>query len=199
MMKNIPRTSLIIHMHRDETDRFISAIKMVVMSRLCGGLKIDGDQMNVQRDGSRCVFSERDLIDQVIKPRAEEIHFGEPDIMSCDFYNAIEENRPRMVFVHFKQADKLQKVLAKYHCPDLVGTEIHENVAKDKPVEAFLKLESDGKEVPLLDWLKKKRDLLEYTFRSREKQTCRGKTLNMQDDLLTCADEVLEVTRDTSF
>jgi len=200
MVENAPHNSLIIYMHRDETDRFISAIKMVVLSRLCREDVHIGPEMDVQIDGSRCVFSEKDLIDKVIKPRIQEIQLGAPDIMSCSFYDAIEKNLPQMVFINYKQADKLQDVLAKYHCPELLdGEEIHANVAEDKQVEAFMKLESNGEEVPMLDWLEEKGSMLEYTYDLRKKQTCRSKTLNMQDDLLFCKDEVLEVTRDTSF
>ena len=127
------------------------------------------------------------------------MRLGTSEIMTCQFYDAIQENFPQLVFVHYKQANRIQKVLAKHHCPDLLDNPIHENVGQEKEMEAFLKLGSTGKEIALDDWLKLKRDMLEFTFQLDAKQTCKAKTLSLQDDLFGCEDEILQITRDTSF
>ena len=76
------------------------------------------------------------------------------------------------------------------------------NVASEKGIDAFVKLE-DGKEVELDEWLEAKREFLEFTYNVRQKDhnkmTCQKKTRTMEDDLLSCEDEVLAFTRDTSF
>ena len=117
----------------------------------------------------------------------------------CDFYDAIETNFPQLIFVHYKQADRIQKVLAKYHCPDLLVNPVHSNVGAEKEMEAFLKLDKTGEEMALDDWLEVNRDMLELTFQLDATQTCKAKTLSMQDDLFGCEDEMLQITRDTSF
>ena len=139
------------------------------------------------------------MIEKVIKPKRNELHFGAGYIMTCDFYDVIEINFPQLLFVHYKQADRIQKILAKYHCPDLLDNPIHDNFGEEKGMEAFLKLDKTGEEIALYDWLELNRDMLEFMFQLDAKQTCKAKTLSMQDDLLGCEDEMLQVTRETSF
>ena len=138
----------------------------------------------------------------LIKTRNNGIGHGELDVMTCDFYRAIEDNFPNMVFVNYKQADMLQEVLAKYHCPELTDFLVHANAAIDRAWKVSLKLEKDGSEMALDDWLDAKRDIIEFTATwnvDRQKNYCRSKTRNIQDDLFSCQDELLLVTRDTSF
>jgi len=196
LVKNIPHTSLVLYIYRDETERLMSAIKQVVVTKACNHLQ--GLDLT-QKDGSRCIMNEKDLVQKLIKQKFGEIGVGASNIMTCGFYDAMEENFPQMVFVNYKQADRIQEVLAKYHCPNLLDNPIHNNVAGDKKTEAFLKLDSTGEEIALEDWLELNRDMLEFMFQLDATQTCKAKTLSMQDDLLGCEDEMLQVTRETSF
>jgi len=196
LVKNIPHQSLVLYIFRDETDRLISAIKHVVVTWGC--LRHAQFFTDAQIDGSRCVVNEGEVIG-VMKKKMIEIGIGTNEIMTCGFYDAIKKNFPQMVFVRYKQADRIQKVLAKYHCPDLLDNPIHDNVDGKKGMEAFLKLDKTGEEMPLNDWLEVNRDMLEFMFQLDATQTCKAKTLSMEDDLLGCEDEMLQMTRDTSF
>ncbi len=204
LIQNIPRQSLLLYIHRDEGDRVVSAIRHVLQTGVCTSkATMFEDKMTITMDGSRCILNEKDVIDYVIKERVREIGMGASDIMTCGSFDAIEDNFPTMVFAHYKRADEIQEVLAKYYCPDLLDHPSHNNVAMDKVVEVFLKLEKDGQEVAVDDWLEAKRHLLEYMFemksKEREGKTCQSKMRSMEDDLFVCEDELLQITRDTSF
>ena len=103
----------------------MSAIKQVVVARACNHM--NGFDFT-QNDGSRCVMNEKDFIQKVIKPRFGELDDGASSITTCRFYDAIKTNFPQMVFVRYKQADRIQKVLAKYHCPELIDNPVHDNI-----------------------------------------------------------------------
>ena len=79
-------------------------------------------------------------------------------------------------------------MLAKYHCPALLDESIHANTATERndEIQTFLKLD-DGREVELEEWL------------DRDATTCQGKTRSMEEDLLSCDNEILQITRDTFF
>ena len=113
--------------------------------------------------------------------------------------NGVKENFPKLVFVRYTQADRIQKVLAKHHCPNLLDNPIHANIGAEKKMKAFLKLESTGEEIALEDWLEENRDMLELMFHLGQTQTCKAKTMSLEDDLFGCEDEMLQITRDTSF
>ena len=98
--------------------------------------------------------------------------------------------------MNYKQANELQKVLSKYHCPDY-NSLVNKNHSID--FDIFVKLQKDGDLVTMNDWLEAKRDKLEWTFDLKDQQQCQGKTRKMEDDLFSCKDEILQVTRDTSF
>ena len=97
------------------------------------------NQVEYYINSTSCILSERDLIDKIIKLRYCEVGARKSEIISYNIYNAIQENYPRFVFVRYKQANKLQKVLAKYFCSNfLLNTEeIQINTAKDKKWKCF--------------------------------------------------------------
>eukprot|EP00551_Chaetoceros_affinis_P016737 CAMPEP_0203691752 /NCGR_PEP_ID=MMETSP0091-20130426/4027_1 /ASSEMBLY_ACC=CAM_ASM_001089 /TAXON_ID=426623 /ORGANISM="Chaetoceros affinis, Strain CCMP159" /LENGTH=374 /DNA_ID=CAMNT_0050562381 /DNA_START=84 /DNA_END=1208 /DNA_ORIENTATION=+ len=204
MFQNVPRRSLIVYLHRNENDRFLSAIRQVVIGT-CKSPKESPMGVNLERDGSRCTLDEKDVVDKLIKPKPNEIGMGNNQIMTCDFYRAMEDNIPTMVFVHYSKADDIQNVLAKYHCPKLVGKPIRINTEEDKSyIQAYTRLsDGSGKEIELGEWMEAKRDLFEFTFQLRSVDkgttTCQSKTRNMEDDLLSCEDEIMEITRKTLF
>ena len=63
----------------------------------------------------------------------------------------------------------------------------------------FIEVEKTGDKVPLEDWLEEKRDLLEWTLQLKNGNKCQAKTRAMEDELYACKDELLQVTRNTSF
>mmetsp|Transcript_15438 Transcript_15438/g.19587 ORF Transcript_15438/g.19587 Transcript_15438/m.19587 type:complete len:370 (-) Transcript_15438:50-1159(-) len=214
LIQNAPRKSLVVYLHRNDSNRIISAIRYVLVTKLCGkkfGINpLIHDENNYTMDGTRCIINEDHVINNIIKPKIGEIGGGSDSTLHCGVYSAIEDNFPTMVFIHYKQAEKVQKVFAKYHCPDLLNTPFRDNIGGqhegEPEIEAFLRVkkkEGGTELVELGKWLDAKRDLLEIVYQlkesNRDGKTCLGKTRNMEDDLFSCGDEILQVTRDTSF
>ncbi len=200
LIQQSPRDALFIYSYREETDRLLSAIRHV-MEYACVGRhrREEIPFTEVKVDGDNCVINEAAIVNFALKPKAAEIGVGAPEIMTCRFYEAIETNFPRMVFLHYKQVDRLQKLLAKYHCPELLETPFRKNMAVDKRMTVSVRLQNDDEVVKVEDWFEAKRDKIEWTFNMKGGGYCQGKTRKMEDDLFACKDEALHVTRNTSF
>ena len=111
-----------------------------------------------------------------------------------------------MVFVHYKQANKLQKLLAKHHCPELLEEPPTEaNVATENRMEVYLRLQkgedagtvtstSTSIVVKLDEWLHEKSGLLESSLQMKKDISCQAKTRHMEDDLFACPDQAIKVT-----
>jgi ABC-type tungstate transport system permease subunit len=124
LIQHSSRQTLLIHVFRDETDRLISGIKYVVNLEVCRWThkKVGLSDLNIAKDKrNQCMVDEFALI-KMIKKRQQEIGFGNPETLTCRVYDAIDENAPNMAFVHYRQASKLQELLAKHHCPELLKT-----------------------------------------------------------------------------
>lgn len=99
-----------------------------------------------------------------------------------------------MIFLRYKQSNKLQRLLAKHHCPELLDDPPTEkNVAKDKPMIAYLRLRKEGSVVVKLDdRLHAKGDFLEWVLQLKNHATCQAKTRHMEDDeLFACPDQAI--------
>ncbi len=197
LFEQTPRDALIIYIHREETDRIISALKHIV-GQTCYGRRGMDTEYEMKDEEKKCIFNEEAIANLILKPKKQEIGGGASKVMTCRFYEAIDANFPRMVFMNYKQANELQKVLSKHHCPDF-ETIVNKNHRDSIDFDIFVKLQKDGDLVTMNDWLEAKRDKLEWTFDLKDEQQCRGKTRKMEDDLFSCKDEILQVTRDTSF
>ncbi len=196
LLDNIPSDALVIYLHREETDRLLSAIKQVLFVSCLNNKHPDIIQPQV--NGTACQVRERDVVENVIQPKAYEIGWGGPEIMTCKFYQAIERNFPRMVFMNYKQIDRLHGALAAHHCPD-VKLPAYKNTGAEKEMEMFIELEKTGELIPLQEWLNEKRNMLEWTLQLKGGNKCQAKTRTMQNELYSCKDELLQVTRHTSF
>ncbi len=202
LAKHGSRQTLIIHIHREETDRLLSAIKHVTTSGLCDPTypriklkNVDISEFHMERNETHCTLDEEPVVD-LIESGFEEVGFGSSKILTCNAFEAIEQNAPNMVLVHYKQANKLQKLLAKHHCPELTDEEWHpteSNVASKKGRDIYLRLKN-GDIVQLDEWLHEKRDVLEYTLKMKNDVSCQGKMRHMEDDLFACKDEVMQIT-----
>merc|ERR1712029_1062553 len=120
-------------------------------------------------------------------------------ILTCDMYQAIEEYAPNMVFMDFKRADDLQRLLAEKHCPKLAQKIAEEpvrvNTAK-KDNEVYVRVDetyadSGGFNVTIKEWLETKSSLLELALKLNDEATCVAKTRRMEDGLLDCEDGFL--------
>ena len=145
--------------------------------------------VSFDEESNKCVTGEDKLI-SVIKEQPHEIGSGEPNILTCKTYDAIKRNAPNMMFMHYKQVDKLQQLISKHYCPNLLngGGALHVNVGAEKTRTATVKVGT--KEVPLEEWVKEKSDLLSYALELRDvEKSCQSSTRQMEDELFGCETE----------
>ena len=194
-------------MHREESDRIISAIQHVVRKRLCSSdprwTRSSQITSNQNRafvsivEGGNCTITEDDLLNHVITDeRNFEMGNGAPDILTSDFYKAVREHAPNVLFVNYQQADRLMGLIAKHHCPDKHSlASLHDN-AKDTrngfDRNVFVEL-SNKEQVELSDWLEKKREVLEWATDLRNNANCQRQTKMMEDSLFTCPHEPVQL------
>jgi hypothetical protein len=185
--KRATRDSLIVFSHREETDRLMSAIKHVITTRFCFG-KTEIDHKNLagfmkKINKGECQVQETVLM-QIIQLNYREM---DDQSLTCHTYNCMRENRPNFVFMHYKQANKLQKLIAKHHCPEF-KEDVKKNVATEKQ---SVMVETKGALVPLDDWVRAKIELLELALELKADIRCQGTTREIEDDLFACPDETL--------
>lgn len=77
--------------------------------------KVAGDtlQFDIARNDTHCTLDEVAVVD-LIEKRLGDVGMGSPDILTCKAYEAIEHNAPNMIFMHYTQAGKLQKLLTTW-------------------------------------------------------------------------------------
>lgn len=197
MMQNMSEETMLILIHRHESDRFISAIRHV-LKMLCEQKRTDFTG-KIQHVGEKCIVPEQTLIDDIIAPRRHEIGLGVPEIYRCDTFKAFEQISPNIVMMNFEHIDELQRLLAERFCPDLVDKLPlpHTNVAGDSSTKIihvqFANATNTGDDnmVLLDDWLEKKKNLLQWSMKSWKKSSCIGKIRVMQRNLYGCADETM--------
>ena len=196
LVKGSTRETLIIYSHRDELSRVRSAIQMVLMSHICNndstGRQIKKKyKFTVEVNKNRCTIDEKQLI-RIIKGKEREIGIGAPEILTCKFFDSIAQNDPsNLVIVDYKQANKLQTILAKKHCPHILkDLPIATNVAADKEMQPFVRLKTDpSRVVTLTEWLDKKQGVILWALDLKKEMDCQSKITDMEDHLNSCPDE----------
>ena len=189
LVKGATRETLIIYSHRDELSRIRSAIQHVFRLHVC----TKEYNFNVEVSRNRCVIDEENLI-YIIKSKQHEIGVSAPKLLKCKVFDAIAQNDPsNLVFVHYKQADKLQKILAKYHCPHILkDLPIASNVASDKRLETFVRLSSDkSRVVTFEEWFDEKQNVILWALDLKKEMDCQSKVIDMEDHLFSCPDEAV--------
>jgi hypothetical protein len=201
LVKGATRETLILHFHREELSRIRSAIQHVLVNHICGGnsrgialkTKYEFDVELV--DQNRCIIDEEHLV-SIIKGRENEIGYR---FMTCNFFDGIAQNNPsNLVFVHYKQAGKLQHVLAKHHCPHILkDLPITENVASDKVIQPFIRLKSkkSSREVTFTEWFDNKKNVILWAYDIKSYMDCQSKIKDMEDQLFSCPDEAVTLFR----
>eukprot|EP00546_Thalassionema_frauenfeldii_P011824 CAMPEP_0178908654 /NCGR_PEP_ID=MMETSP0786-20121207/8044_1 /TAXON_ID=186022 /ORGANISM="Thalassionema frauenfeldii, Strain CCMP 1798" /LENGTH=186 /DNA_ID=CAMNT_0020580583 /DNA_START=168 /DNA_END=725 /DNA_ORIENTATION=+ len=185
-MKHATNDTLLVYSHREETSRLISAIKHSVELRVC-----KKDQPGITFVGNECQLKEKVLIN-AIRRKQSEIGIGSTQLLTCEAYECIKDNSPNLVFMHFKQASKLQKLLAKHHCPE-VTKEIRTNAGSEKkPVSVVL--ENNGDLVSLDDWLNAKSQMVELALDLKKDVSCQATTRDIEHELLACSSETLQIS-----
>jgi hypothetical protein len=95
--------------------------------------------------------------------------------------------------MHFSQVNKLQRILAQHHCPDLIDAPVVVNADRQKGIEVYVKLENEnGTAVSLDTWLQEKSNMMEFLLRMRIHATCQRKTRRMEDELFSCPDMTIK-------
>ena len=200
LAKSSTRKTLIIYIHREELSRVRSAAQHVLMSHICTNhgrkyeLKLKQKyNVTVEVNKNKCTIDEKQLI-RMIKGKEREIGKGAPEILTCNFFDSIAQNDPsNLVIVDYKQANKLQTILAKHHCPHIVkDLPIVANVADDKEMEPFVRLSSDpSREVTFKDWFDEKQGVILWALDLKKEMECQSKIIDMEDHLFTCPDEAV--------
>ena len=187
-IQNANSKTLIIYIHRDETERLKSGIRYVAQARLCNG----------RVSNNECIVPEQTLIDEVKKGHNEIVGAGK--LLSCETYDSIEQNAPNMIFMHYTQVDKLQNLIAKYFCPELLPElplKLNEASTLKLPDTTFVNLlQTEGEEEQLIeldDWLDAKINSIEWALQLNNEATCQAKTKYMQDELFGCPDQAIRV------
>uniref|UniRef100_A0A7S1ZXT8 Uncharacterized protein n=1 Tax=Ditylum brightwellii TaxID=49249 RepID=A0A7S1ZXT8_9STRA len=206
--------TLMIHIHCEEGERVISGVKMI-SHHMC--------RMNYQEDAplqylykpnpkgdccqhvynktvitkneTHCILDAESMVDWIAKGHRE-VGGGAHKLLTCKLYDALQENAPQLVFLNYKQIDKLQTLLAKHHCPELLDElPIKVNMATDDEQKIYLYDSNDEKgAVRIEEWLDAKGPVLEWALNLRSEASCQAKTIHMEDELFGCPDEALKVT-----
>lgn len=208
LMEHATRDSLVIYIHREETSRLLSSIREIISSRYCFNTR-EQDQYEdikipgVVTIGDHCQVQEETLI-ELIETKEGEIGFSGPRLLTCQAYESVRENRPNMVFVGYKQVNKLLKLLSKHHCPN-VSSDVRENVGGEKQHVSIVLggPKNKGDMVDLDDWLQAKKQLVEYALNMKENIaegddetniSCQSTIREIEDRLFACPSETLQVS-----
>ena len=200
LIKNVPRSTLLIYIHREETFRVQSAVNEVVTNwcRRTNGypdshLEPPTVDFFYKEDGSVCHVSEKNLIEIGLgeKGMELEIGLGATKLLRCETYNSILEYAPNMIFMNYKDANDLQELISEKYCPGLQGEPIASNVGSEKETQTFVKVKNNVNDksedlVVLRDWLKAKQNTLEWALGLNDKATCTARTRIMENELFGC-------------
>ena len=201
LIKTATDDSLIIYIHRHETDRILSGIKQVG-EKVCTGQWQDLEKykryVTTNDENGNCVIEEQALFD-MIREGAQEIGNGVHRALTCNAFDAIEANKPNLVILNYKQVDELQKVLAKYHCPDVLKSgvlPVHINEASSKD-KIYVKLknnngDNENRKERLDEWVQVKKYVIEWAFGTKKDVGCQRKVKDTEKKLMSCDNEILQ-------
>jgi len=199
----ITKETPLIYIYRNEQDRLMSAIRQVTATDICMNAKHDVKLL--RNDNDRCDIDEDALIDSVITPKLAEIGDGAPEIMTCAMYDALKNYGPNIIFVNYKQVNRLQEIIAEYNCPEIAPQQ--RNKAGEH-LTTYVKLHNDSVDssirggrdendkeeyINLEDWMRHKKDVIEWALQM-EKSQCQIHTKHLEDNLLACPDEMMQLS-----
>ena len=182
IIKDAPRDTLLLYVHRQETSRLQSAVKQV-LDRDCGSTKDSGDDADaLKREGNSCYVNEEHLL-EIIKSGKAEIGQSTNNLLTCEVYEAIEDYAPTMAFIDYKKANEVQELISEKYCPSLLGNPVVKNVADNKQFQVHVKSIATSADVTLDQWLATKSSTLEFALRLNKDASCVSKTRIMEDQL----------------
>jgi hypothetical protein len=179
LVKNVRKDSLIIYVHREESDRLLSAIKHVAyMSKASAAKEIfEEDELE-------------ELIVNSVRNADNEMGYGATRILTCNLWNEIDETGPNIAFVDYRDSSALQDLLAEFYCPDQPSVRV--NRAADTEYKGgrtkSVRLK-DGSDVDLVDWLAAKREVLDFALSSSSESSCKRKNHFLEESLFSCKDD----------
>lgn len=187
LIKGITSDTLVVYIHREETDRLLSAIKHATMKYCTGERTTSRFEFLEESSDEYCTITEIDLVDKIISSGRDEVPVGMGKILTCETYQSFEENKSNVLFMDYKEASTMYTLLAEKHCPHMLEQSVHVNAASDKKKKIFVALSNDTEEKVLLDdWLSEKKYFLEWSLGLKKDVTCQGKTRIMENDLYRC-------------
>jgi hypothetical protein len=200
LVETTPNDVLNIFLYREESDREVSAIKEVV-DRYCyenkrGSVDVTTLYPMTKNETHCIVESEVDLINNLIERNLFEISCDTESLLSCSLYDAIDSNKPNMLMVNYKHANKLHEVLAKSLCPEVLDDlPIRSNDANQKRDWIYVRSQKTGELVPLDKWAKSKKQFWNWAFDDKSgKKRCRARTRELEKRMFSCEDQVADMS-----
>ena len=197
LVKGATDNSLIIYVHRNEHERTLSAIRQVA-ARLCDKRfnQLEAYRKAAKIVKEKCVLREIPLHEIILEKKLEIGNSG-LRVLNCEFYDAVVENKPKIVFMNYKQANRLQFVLAKHKCPELLQRNklpIHFDDPKHWKEEIYIKrfLKKSDK-IPLTEWLQHRENTIEWAFKLKKEASCGGKLKDIEEAIGNCQDETIQL------
>lgn len=214
------KSTLMIYMYRNELDRLQSSIEFVAKADICGFeagyesrhlffmekfaeyfpslnsrkmedlIKIEGD--------TKCTIDE-DLLLATVEKRFAEMRQGSSSrILSCDVYQTIKTTNANMMFIHYEQADALQKMMAKSLCPEMLESRMVpvSNVRSEKETTINVYSTKSEATLELSDWVEAKGRLLQWAFGLNQQDKgvkCQRQTYEIENEIDRCPSKMIRV------
>ena len=172
LLRNSITNSLVIYVHREDTERFKSGIRQVASGRYFKNKQI---------------IDEDDMFKIVAKKQGE-IGLTGNKILTCKVYESIDENQSDVVFLNIDRLDGLLRLLKKHHCPGY-NDRGHINPGENKEPRKVRLSGDEGRLVDLDDWIDAKGYLLEHAYYLKSENSCQGTTKLMEQKLFACPDQ----------
>ena len=200
LIRGVSDESLIIYVHRQETERLESTIKQIA-NGLCDNKYVEyAQKVHHNDDGSKCSIDENALLDLVL---AEAAKGAAHTFLTCPSWEAMDTSNPNMLFVNHDQLYKIQIELAKRHCPHVLlenGTlpknitwpmTTMETIQKGTIV---IKLNDVAKgEVEVEGWIEKKIHHLHWGFNLKKDTSCQSRVKDMGDETYNCFEGIVQM------
>jgi len=195
--------SLIIYVYRNELERLKSSINYVAAIRMCQNIEdliqdfpenVTSDSI-IQHEDNTCTIDE-DLMLTVIENKYHEIGNGQNQILTCDLYDSVKKSDPNMLYIHYTQLDLLQDIIAKYHCPELIGSSFHDNTGDQRPLPQHIYSSETQTTLPVEEWTNNKASLLAWSLNllGGEKEQCHRETHQIEHKLDSCPIQMIRAT-----
>ena len=130
-----------------------------------------------------------------------EVRYGVTNLLKCDTYSMIEENAPNLVFIDYKQLDKLLNLVSKHHC--LGQTLVRQYKASDQQsilvellTESTNSVSKNSTNImkSIESWLEAKMGVIELFLNLKEEVSYQATTRKMENNLMACPDKTLQLS-----